>query len=315
MRHPAPRTIRGVSQIAIAGLVCACTSPDISSSLSASRTLLDTTIADLDAPISARAARELAAAEAEAARNGTVIVSLPPTCIGALPIPEQDVSACEVIPLVLPLDGAVNATQLANALASLDTYFTALNELATNQSPAVIQTRTAGLLSAIGALDDDINSQSLAQLSTRADAIGPAVAATAGFVADQVRINALRRVTRRADPVIEEIIDLASANLRATIDPINEARDAVLDAQLAYREAHARGDASGQLAGAATLRRSVTALHRAEAASPARRLHVLRDLHGAMTRQIAAGGDLEDIDRLITKTTEIIALWEAANGN
>lgn len=304
---------RGLSMTACMAALAACSAPDISPSLSASQALLDATIADLDPVLAPAMAAELRVAETQAAAAGRVIVDLPPSCLGNLGNIERALGDCRVLSRASPLDADVsNATQVDFALQALRDYFIALTDLVTATAPNEIRANTSALLSAVSALSAEDGSP-LADLSARAQAIQPAASATAGFIANQMRLRAIRRVMTQADPVIFELVLLMQPELIALGDPAERARSRVIDAYEAYQAARSTSDVPTQVAAAAALRAAMDAAHRAEAASPLRRLYLLANMHSSTLDRLRSGGDLQDFERFVVEATDILQLWEAAN--
>lgn len=286
-----------------------CAAPDMSPAIKEARLLLADTDKSLRPAIAPVAAAELAAAEQAAMAEGKVILDLAGDCdVEVARASGRMVSDCSLIENARPITGPVNATQVLDAMNALDAYFAALAALADARTSAEVGVRTKALLDAVGKLDAGKGSDSLARIAAAAREKSELVGGVAGFVANQARAQALRRVVRRADPVIGRMADIAAAWLDTQPGNLPDAQARLLDAQEALILA---STPAARAAAARDLRAAFAAFRKAEAVSPATRILLLRRMHAAIAAQ-PSGIDgfeavletLEDIRALIDLAEE-----------
>lgn len=289
-----------------------CTTPDLSAQLTDSASLVASAKESQNDRLTAAAATELAAAERVKAQANQRIVELPPGCVAIMADLSRSAERCAVVSTAVPLSAPVNATQLLLAYNSLENYFAALQSLAQSNAPEEIEAKSRQLLQAIGDLADTNNLTSLARLQTRISEKGGVAADAAGFLANQARQRALRRVMSRADPVIAELVASMQFKILDEGDSVAETRLAVLDAFDAYNTAVRSKDSAAQLTSAKTLRTAVANMQKQEKVSPLRKLYLARALHGAMLARLTGTQDFDDVEALLIEVTDILIALEDA---
>lgn len=288
-----------------------CTAPDLSSDIAEVQTLLSKTREAAGPSLEASAKRELAMADQQAAAAGRTIVILPGDCLARIAGDlSNDVSDCDVDDRAKPLKGPVNATQTLRALTVMEGYFAGLAELANAKSSEEVEKQSAALVAALSGLSSDGEGR-FASLAERAKEDGPVITSTAGFLSDQVRVAALRRVMADADPVLAEIAQNLVGASDILADPALAQRAVVQAAHGDYVTAQATG-ASGavQVRLAQVLRAEVAAMHKAEDASLIRRVFLAQQAHAAMVRRLAASPSLDELDSLTAQIAKINAAIE-----
>jgi len=304
--------IRSTASILTLILASACSSPDLGPALKDAQSLLDASITQTEASLKARAAVELAEADFTAASAGQRIVDLTSACLIANADLALSVDDCRVKDLAKPLDTSANATQVLLAQSVMRSYFAVLSDLNATTSPADIRAKTTSLFSAFDSFAETQNSAQLERLRLKAQQRGPAIAAITGFAADRARINAMRRIARRADPVLE---DLVRGMQPVFLDLGDTTADARLEVTLAFKDydtAFNAQDVQAQLDAATDLRQKVEALHVSEANSPLRQLYIIRDLHAGILAALNAPASLAELDALTAQIAEIATLLEDA---
>lgn len=295
----------------VAGVLAACSVPDVQPNVTAAAELLAVTEGTVRPGLEPLAAAELAEAEDAAMRDGRVIVGLDGTCHYDEAREAGEVTTdCSLIAFARPDDGAVNATTTLDALDVMAAYFTALGALASAESSDEVRARTAALMKALGDLGEGNDSAALDRIAAGAKDRAELVTRTAGFLAAQARIAALRRVVRKADPVIARIVAPAAAFLDQQPGNLPDAQDRLDQAEAGYIAAAGSGNVAEHRAAAADLRDAFAAFKRAEAASPANRLLLLRRFHAELLDRLTSGGEPED---LLSVAEEIKAIVDLAN--
>jgi hypothetical protein len=196
----------------------------------------------------------------------------------------------------------------AQQLELIDSYFTALQALATSTAPTDIQNATAAALDAVGALSSALPEPGLgafaAELKSRRDPISKA----AGFLAEQRRIAALRRVVRAADlPIARIVLDLKET-AAALGSPVAATRYDQLNARQEEMDAAqtSSNDAAYRAAVVAFLAEYEAFLdYRRNGLIP--RLDLIESTHGALRARISGGASLAEVRALIAKLNELKA--------
>jgi hypothetical protein len=281
-------------------LLIGCAAPDMTPAIDEARLLLADTNTSLQPAIAPVAAAELAAAEQAAMAEGKVILDLAGDCdFEVARANGRMVSDCTLVENARPTTGPVNATQVLDAMDALETYFAALGALADARTSAEVGARTKALLDAVGKLDAGKGADGLARIAAAARERSELVGGVAGFVANQARAKALRRVVRRADPVIGRMAEIAAAWLDTQPGNMPAAQEQLLAAQEALILA---SNPAARATAASELRAAFAAFRKAEAASPATRILLLRRMHAA----IAAGPSGVDGFEAVLETLEDI---------
>lgn len=301
-----PSTLRTLT---LATVLSACSTPDVTPAIGEAAKLLadmDKSVRPVLEPV---ADAELAAAETAAMRKGKQVLGFEGQCDPQAARDEGKVIMdCRLVEIALPTNGPVNATQMLMALDVLKDYYAALGGLAASQSPAEARANAETLVAALGDLGDG-RTPAFAALAEKKALIGQ----TTGFILEQARHAAIRKVVRRADPVIGELTKTAVAwfdrqpgNLPAALTAFNDARDRATDA------AELR-DLDRQRAANAELRAAYAALRKAEAQSPANQLLLLRKMHSDLVRRLAGPGSPEELLKTLEQVRAIADLAKQEN--
>jgi len=290
--------------------MAACTAPDIGPSVADAQVLLEASAKATAAPLKAEAARELQAAEFAAAQRGERIIKLPSSCLQGNVDLANSVGTCRVIEEAKPVDGPVNATQVLLAQSVMRDYFAVLADLNDAKTPADIRKKTAAAFSAFDAFAQTRDSATLARLAETARQRGPAVSAISGFAAEQARLAATRRMVRRADPVLDDLVRGIQPVFLRLGDPVAQDRAKVVDAYAAYNTLVAANNPNAAVRAAQKTKDAVARMHRTEAKSPLRQLYLARDLNAAILAALTANPSLEDFDRISAEIAEIAMLLE-----
>ena len=294
-----------------AWILVACSTPDLSPAISESTRLLSATDGDLRPTLSIAAAREQAEAERSAMRGGGMVVALKGDCDPAATHLEGRVfSECELVTLAAPPATPVSATQMLAALDGLRAYYEGLAGLADARTSDDVATATARLfdtLASVGSAEGVPDG--LAAAAKSAAGRKDLVTRSAGFLADQSRLAALRRVIRRADPIIGALTERAVAWLDIQPGGVDEARQHLSDARLALLDATEAGDLPRQESETARMRAAFAAFKAAERASPANRLRLLRQMHAELLARSQTPGEAEDF---LTVLEEVRAIADLA---
>ena len=296
---------------AVAVITSACTAPTLGPQIKDARVILDATVKETGPSLRAEVLKERNTAERLAADNRDVLLSLPTGCLARISVDlRNDVSNCRLISHASPPESPVSATQVQLALTFMADYFAVLQDLASEESAAGVKASASSLVTALGQFKASGSTQALSSLSRQVERNGPVFVASAGFVANQYRITALRKIMRQADPVLEELVRGIHPVLLDLGDPISDRRDAVIEATGRLDLARTSGTVNQQINAAAALRRSVAEMHVAEAKSPIRHLYLVRDLHGAMLARLNGNPSLDELTALTNTLSEIANLLE-----
>lgn len=289
-------------------LIGACTTPDVGAGIGEAASLLAETDQALRPTLNPLAATELVAAEEAAMASGKTIVELQGDCDYTLSRGSgQILTDCGLRENARPMTGPVNATQVIEALDILDDYFTALSKLASSESSDEVAARTAGLMDALASLGDG-DGTGLDKLAKAATEQKPLVVKALGFVAAQVRVAGLRRVVRKADPLIGELTEAAVAWLDDLPGGMPAAQERLTGAEEAVTLAALAGDVGRQRAAAAELRAALAAFKTTEAASPATRLLMIRKVHGDILRRLSSPQSAAELLNTVEEIKAIAAL-------
>jgi hypothetical protein len=196
----------------------------------------------------------------------------------------------------------------AQQLELLESYFAALQSLATATGPADVQNATAAALDAIGALSKAVPTPGLGAFAADLKAKRDPISKAAGFLVEQKRIAALRRVVTSADLPISRIV----LDLKDTAESLGAATpEAALDrldaSQIEMDTAQASGsDAAYRAAVVAFLAEYERFLaYRRTALIP--RLDLIASTHAALRDRIASGATIGEVRDLIAKLSELKA--------
>lgn len=294
-----------------AWMLVACSTPDLSPAITEATRLLTATDGDLRPALTIEAAREQAEAERIAMRDGGMVVGLKGDCDPAATQREGRVfSDCELVTLAAPPATPVSATQMLAALDGLRTYYEGLADLADARTSDEVAAATGRLFDTLAAVgNEDGVPEGLAAAAKSAAERKDLVTRGAGFLAEQSRLAALRRVMRRADPIIGTLTDRAVAWLDLQPGGVDEARQLLSDARLALLDATEAGDLPRQESETARMRAAFAAFKAAERASPANRLRLLRQMHAELLARSQTPGEAEDF---LTVLEEVRAIADLA---
>lgn len=294
---------------AFATVLSACSAPDVTPAIGEATRLLaemDKSVRPVLEPV---ADAELAAAEAAAMRAGKQVLGFEGQCD---PQAARDagkvIMECSLVEIALPTDGPVNATQVLMALEVLTDYYAALGALAASQSPGEAKANAEALVAALGDLGDG-RMPTLAALAERKALVGK----TTGFILEQARYAAIRKVVRRADPVIGELTTTAVAWLDGQPGNLPAAQIAFLDARDRAADAAESRDLDRQRAANDELRAAYAAMRKTEAQSPANQLLLLRKMHRDLARRLSGPGSPEELLKTLEQVREIADLAKQEN--
>jgi hypothetical protein len=289
--------------IAMGGLaLVGCSTPDVSPGIGEAVALLAETDRQVRPTLESIAAIELADAEDAAMRDGAQVIGFDGDCDPVAAREQGQVfSQCRLIERAAPVTVAVNATQVILAIDTLGSYYAALLALAESDAPDEVAARSAALIDTLAAFDSENGTDAFATLAARKDPISR----SAGFWVNQARIAALRKVMRRADPVIEELTETAVAWLDGQPGNVLVAYQAFLGTRTELVLATEAGDLGAQRRATEALRASHAALLQSEQQSPANHLLLLRKLHGDLLSRLSSP---QSAGEFITTLEEIKAI-------
>lgn len=295
-------------------LLGACSMPDLSPGIAESARLLEATDKGLRPGLAAEAAREQAKAELKAMQAGRIVLGLEGDCDPAATHSEGRVfSACELVTLAAPPAEPVSATQMLAALDALRDYYSGLASLADARSSDEVAAAIAGLFDALTQAGKAPGApKALADFAASGASRKDLATRTTGFLADQYRLAALRRVVQRADPVIGALTDRAVAWLDLQPGGVGEARKRLSEARLQLLDATQARDLAGQQSATSKMREAFFAFKAAERTSPANQLRLLRQMHAELLARAKSPENAEDFLNVLEEVRAIADL--AAKG-
>lgn len=287
----------------------ACTTPDVSKELAAANTLATQTGESLQERLAPIAKAELKAAEEALIRDGGTVIAIEGSCdIAAARGAGLARADCMLLNWADPGAGPVNATAALEAINVVQAYFAALKDLYETSAPSDIATRTDALLAALAQAGSG-QSMTLQRLAAEAAEHKPVLVKTVGFAAEQYRTSQLRRVVRKADPLLHDLTRTASAYLDTDLDPtLAKAQTALADAREKMLDAQFSGDAARYRQAIADLRTAFDNFKTAEANASAAGLLTLRQLHASLLARLTGGGSPAEIQATLNTLFDIIEL-------
>jgi len=271
--------------LAIAG----CATPDVSTPLSETRAQLMTVTQQVLPSITPLAAAERARAQDRAIEEDRPVVGLSGDCdTVASRATAQVLTTCNLVEFFDHRGDPGSATEVKEFLDIMDAYLTSLEALVASQTPQEARAQAQAIVIAFGTADSNRPAafeRLGASLRDRQDLIDEA----SGFLVNQARVSALRRVVREADGAIEEAVPIVAAHLSFLDEDLLTAQTELLDAQEAVLLLEGAGDPAGYRLAVARLRTSHAAFLQAEADSPVVRLFLFRQAHARLLERATVG--------------------------
>ncbi|MGB1265763.1 MAG: hypothetical protein ACPG6L_08535 [Nereida ignava] len=269
--------------------VAGCATSDLSTSLTETRTQLTTVTAQVKPSITPLAVAERARAQDRAIQEDRPVIGLSGDCdtVASRSTP-QVLSTCSIVEFFDPADDPGSATEVLEFLDIMDVYLTSLEALAASQTPQEARAQAQAVIVAFGTADASrpaMFERLGATLRDRKDLIGEGT----GFLVNQARITALRRVIKDADIVIAEAVPIVATHLSFLDEDLLAAQAELLDAQEAAVLIEGASDPAGYRLAVARLRTSHAAFLKAEAESPVIRLFLFRQAHARLLERATTG--------------------------
>lgn len=269
--------------------VAGCTTPDISTDVSAARAQLTSITTALGPDLDVRAKAEHdRAQEAAIVADGAVIGLLGDCDTTQARESAAVLSECHIVEYFDPVTDPQSATEVSTFLALMDSYLTSIEALVGSDNPQQARAQAEAIILAFGTADAN-RPAAFERLGNSLRKRQTTITATTGFVMDQVRLTALRRVLRAADDAIGKAVPLVAAHLEDADLPLIEAQIALVDAQEAVNEAQGTRNPLAYRKAVKDLRAAHAAFVTAEAASPVVRLFQFRQSHAAMLARATTG--------------------------
>lgn len=300
MRH-------SVSIIVLVALA-ACATPDITKELTVANELLDKSGKNLRGKLSGKAKQELIALEnARFAANEPVVEIVGSCDIAAARAANLAATRCDLNSLLDPGANETNATAVLQSVDVLDGYFAALTKLASTKSSDDVK-KQAGAL--VGALEKtgSIQAESFQKLAKSAKEHGDLVVAVTGFFANQYRVYQLRRVVRKADPVIGRATEIAAAYLDDHDGTLAKAQAELKKANTAVDDAIINENQKAHRAAVVRLRKAHKDFKVKTANASAVGLLNVRQLHADLLKKLNGGGTPAELEATLKEIAEIAKL-------
>ena len=269
--------------------VAACATPDVSAELTAARAHLTSIKTELGPDLALRAKAEYDRVQEAAIVTDAAVIGLLGDCdtIASRETPEV-FSECRIVEYFDPATDPQSATEIATFLALMDSYLTSVEALVASESPQLAKAQAEAIILAFGTADEN-RPAAFERLGNSLRKRQTTVTATTGFVIDQVRLSALRRVLHAADGEIGKAVLLVASHLEDADLPLITAQIALVDAREAVSAAQGTRNPVAYRTAVKNLRTRHAAFIKAEAASPVVRLFQFRQSHAALLARVTTG--------------------------
>ncbi|WP_299706984.1 hypothetical protein [uncultured Tateyamaria sp.] len=283
-----------------------CTTPDVTGDIGAAQALIFELHPKLNKQLEPVARADLSAAEQGLINSGKGVLELV-NCDLPLDLDAYGLlNDCHLVNAASPLQENVNAYSVLAYVAVLDDYFAALSALAKSDSADAVQAQTAAAFAALAHLGQG-RGGALGQLGAAAARNQDVGSRAAGFAANQFRINALRRVVAKADPLIRSGGELAAAYFEGVGSPVAVAHDKMFEAQEQASLASLRGDKPAHRAALDRLKRFHAEFEQAVKSSPATALRTLTRHHALLLKRLTGSPQPEEILQSLTQIDALLS--------
>ena len=285
--------------------LAACTTPDVTGEIEAAQALLSKLRPPLSKQLEPAARADLRAAEQGLINTGQGVLELV-NCDLSLDLDAYGLlNDCHLVNAADSTQEEVNAYSVLEYVTALDDYFQALNALAKSDSADAVQAQTTAAFAALAQLGQG-RSGALGQLGAAAARNQDIGTRAAGFAANQFRINALRRVVTKADPLIRSGGVHAAAYFEGPDSPVTVANEKMFQAQEQATRAGLRGDKPAQRAAVDRLKRFHAGFEKAEKASPATAFRTLTRHHALLRERLTGSPEPEEILQSLTQIDALL---------
>ncbi|MEO1455071.1 MAG: hypothetical protein AAFV31_14750 [Pseudomonadota bacterium] len=294
-----------LSLVACCAALGGCTTPDVTDDIAAALTLTTTLQEPLQKQLGPQAEADLRAAEQVLINKDKLVLEIVECG------PDDGVDAygllidCRLLNAADPTAGAVNAYSVIQFVSLLEGYFAALSALATTTSTDAIQAQTTALLAALEETGAGRNG-ALGRLGAAAARNKEAAPLVAGALANQFRINALRRVVTRADPIIAEGGAIAAAFFDTEQSPMRLRQLEMFEAWQRADAASRRGDKGAHRAALDDLKVAHAAFLAADKSSPATAFRTLVRHHAVLLDRLTGTPRTDDVLQSLTQIDAVL---------
>jgi len=266
-------------------LLGACATPDLGPQITAADAALTITRDRNRAAIEQMAAQELASAEDILIAERREVLLLSQACDLAVVLPEQS-TRCEIVTQADPGAGTVNATQILRAEAALAAYLAAVGRLGDARTSEGVRARVGDVIAALAGFADTVDDADLRAATARLTADGDRIGRAVGFLVDQYRHRALRRIVGAADPVIAEMTAIMVGWLDGQPGSRVDAQAELLAAAARMEVLRQTGSAAAHRAAIAEVRRRHAAYREAHDRSAATHYGLFAQTHSALAARL-----------------------------
>lgn len=288
-----------LSASVLAMAMAGCTSPDVSAHLTATRTAYTSLQTQIGPDYAQKAKDEKAAAEARAIQTTSAVISYAGDCDYAAARESIAVlSNCTEVSYVDPAAEPGHGTEITDFLTLLDGYLTALEAIATSQSPAEARAQAQAVIEAFGQ-PDPARPKAFEQLGRVLRERQAVITQVTEFAVKQARVSALRRATQRAGPILIKAVPVVAELIEEQDTPLIEAQERLLEAQLAVNDLEGSNRPLAYRDAIKEAREAHKAFLTAQTESAGTKLYLLLRAHDQLIARLKPGADAEEFVDLL----------------
>lgn len=292
------RNSKMVTAIFLTGMLTACSAPDVSTQVTALTDGFETAEKELSVKLAPKIQSEEQALMRAAVKARRTPLRLSPDCAAYRNrVAGADLEKCKIIETVLNAPPAAGTARRAEIqLVLLDDYFSALAALAASKSPADIAVSAGLLIDAFDGLSKTDAGAGLAKFAQDLSAKKEPIGTVARGLAEQYRLNVLRRVVRDANDAVGTTVDILVAYYDAhTSKAERDAFKALETAEKAVVNGRKSASVDQQLANIANLRSALKDYKALASKSPVQTLLTLKSAHAALVARLQDPGDPKQV--------------------
>lgn len=276
-----------------------CAVKDVSPELTAAQQLLAQTqqVLGPDLEVAARRESEI--------REEALIVSMRPVVESSNCTEVNDFElapGCELVAATPREDGEASATSVLELLDALRGYYAALQGIAAAGDGDRVQAAVNALGQSVAQANDS-GIGAFSDLAARFESDGARTAGTVGFLTEQYRMGALRRIVREADPLIADALENAAEYYPST----QELTLLLFNLRDAEQEMiSVRSDPAASRIAIRNFRAAYARFVRAQEESELYRLWLLREVHAELNAKLHGNASLDDVLGLLNRIEAIL---------
>lgn len=288
--------------------ISACTTPNVTPTLTQARTEFTAFSSGIKAKITRDAAAERARQEQRTLAADGAVIGFVGDCDTTVARLETVVlSKCNLVEYFDPRDDAGSASEVQDFLTIMDGYLASLEALAASETAAQAQTQADAIVAAFG-MPSAARPAAFERLGASLRARQTLIRAATGFFVNQARLGALRRAMRDADDVLEDGIPVIAAHLEPYDTDLILTQANFAAARQTLLDAEGQGDPVRYAAAVRGARTAHAAFKQAEAKSPIIKLLQFRQTHARLLALTQPGANTSEF---VEYLEELRALYDA----